>query len=72
MSENYLGDNINEKYYPRLSCALSSDYEIYQCCHHESEIPDNEHDMECDWKIEHRCSYCKHSEVEKPKGTSQI
>ena len=68
MSENYLGENVNDKYYPRLSCALSSEYDIYQCCHHDCELPDNEHDNDYEWKIEHRCSCCKSSEAEKPKG----
>lgn len=62
---------MNEKYFPRLSCALSSDYELYPCCHHDCELPDNDHDTDYEWKvIEHRCSCCKNceKEPEKPKG----
>ncbi|KAK3601868.1 hypothetical protein CHS0354_041799 [Potamilus streckersoni] len=52
MQENFLVDNMNDKFYPRLSCALSEC--SYQCPSRDCELGDVEGCQECEteWKIE--------------------
>ena len=77
MPSTYIGDPVNDKFYPRISCALSSsDYDArsFQCPYYDCEIADNEY--ECDiehCKMEHRDSSTKQDKEAKiTEGTCTL
>ena len=72
--DSYIGENVNDKYYPRISCALSNecDHRNYQCPCYDCEMAEQEKCEECELEVKfERCSCnCKEKFEDGEKGIS--